>query len=531
MPRLSLYKPEKGQDYTFMDRQISEMFQVGGTDVYLHKYLGPKLKTEGTADQPVYSALSETNIQDLLFLENRDRKYASEIYKIRGFYNVQNIDFNLSQFGLFIDNDTIYMTVHINDFIKYVGRKPLSGDVLELPHLRDEFALSDADISLPRYYVIEDVGRASEGFSATWYPHLYRLKLKKIFDSQQFADVLTKPTGADLDRFAGDWTSGTEYYTGQIVRLNGVLYEVNAGFEAPTGTVLTPPDTSAWSVYSGNTLESILSTRAKELQINDAIIQQAEYDTNTAVPYDPTDPYKRVEGKSGYETRQFYTLAVDEQGKTKINTADIDSLDASQVGYTTVESLKRPVRTGYTGYLVGDGTPSNGYTFGHGIQFPEQPAVDDFFLRTDFMPSRLFKFEGTRWIRVEDDVRMTMTNSDTRQTLKTSFINNNKYIYDQAVAVDYVSLEEGDTIIYTDIDYTSSLYVFLKLDTTEMSYAVADHPTIINNDSGKVRINLPIINTTQESIPYTGTWKLSLCNSREEQRQAVSKALRPKADL
>lgn len=515
MPRLSLYKPERGQDYTFMDRQISEMFQVGGTDVYLHKYLGPKLKTEGTADQPVYDSLSETNIQDLLFLENRDRKYASEIYRIRGFYNVQNIDFNLSQFGLFIDNDTIYMTVHINDFIKYVGRKPLSGDVLELPHLRDEFALSDADISLPRYYVIEDVGRASEGFSATWYPHLYRLKLKKIFDSQQFADVLTKPTGADLDRFAGDYDPATVYYTGQIVRLDGVLYEVKPGFEAPTGTQLTPPDTTAWSIYNGNTLESILSTRSKELEINDAILQQAEADAP----------------KSGYETRQFYTLAVDEKGKTRINTADITSLDASQIGYTSIENLKRPVRTGYTGYLVGDGVPANGYTFGHGIQFPEQPAIDDFFLRTDFMPSRLFRFDGSRWVRVEDDVRMTMTNTDTRQTLKTSFINNNKYIYDQAVAIDYVSLTEGDTVIDTDINYTTALYVFLKLDTSEIGYAVADHETLLANNGGKVRINLPVINEQQETIPYTGNWKLSLCNNREEQRQAVSKALRPKADL
>ena len=40
------------------------------------------------------------------------------------------------------------------------------------------------------------------------------------------------------------------------------------------------------------------------------------------------------------------------------------------------------------------------------------------------MPSRLFRFDGTRWVKVEDSVRMTMTNNDTRQTLKTSFINN-----------------------------------------------------------------------------------------------------------
>jgi hypothetical protein len=323
------------------------MFQVGGTDLYLHKYLGPKLATEGTADQPIYNTINETNIQDLLFLENRDRKYEEEIYQIRGLYNVQNIDFNLSQFGLFIDNDTLYMTVHINDFIKFVGRKPISGDVLELPHLRDEFSLDEFDIAIPRYYVIEDVGRASEGFSVTWYPHLYRLKVKKVTDSQQFADVLDKPAGEGSDL----------------------------------------------------TLRDILSTRAKELEINDSVLQQSEIDAPM----------------SGYETRQFYTLAVDNNGNPVLET-------------TTggVVSNAAPARTGYTGYLVGDGYPVNGYDFGHGIQFPEAAVKDDFFLRTDFMPNRLFRFDATRWIKVEDAVRMTMTNSDTRNTQKTSFINNTK---------------------------------------------------------------------------------------------------------
>ena len=95
MPRISLYRPEKGNDYKFLDRQISEMFQVGGTDVYLHKYVGPKNPTEenSTADQPIYDEISETNIQDLLFLENRDRKYDTDIYRVRGVYNVQDLDF------------------------------------------------------------------------------------------------------------------------------------------------------------------------------------------------------------------------------------------------------------------------------------------------------------------------------------------------------------------------------------------------------------------------------------------------------
>jgi hypothetical protein len=474
MPRLSLYKPEKGSDYRFMDRQASEMFQVGGTDVYLHKYLGPELKTSGTADQPEYSGLSVTNIQDLLFLENRDTKYDKEIYRLRGHYNVANIDFNLSQFGLFIDNDTIYMTVHINDIINTIGRKPISGDVFELPHLKDDFALNDFKISMPRYYQITDVGRASEGFSATWYPHLYRLKCKKIVDSQQFADILNQP--------------------------------------AAEGT--------------NTTLRDLLSTRTQEYQINDQVLAQAEADAP----------------KSGYETRQFYTLAVDPTtGKPVIETADEGDITADMSGARASDVNGVPQRSGYSGYMLGDGFPVNGYDFGFGIQFPSAPANNDFFLRTDFLPNRLFRFDGARWVKVEDAVRMTMTNNDSRATWKTSFINNSNYTYTDERGTDVVVLAAAQTVINTRIDFSiTAPFVVLKYQTTQLEYAVSDYPTLVTSYvytsplgamSYKIQITLPVVNGTQQTIPNAGEWTVLLYNNREAQKQSLSKALKPQADF
>lgn len=463
MPRLSMFKPEKGNNFKFIDRQISRMFQAGGTDVYVHKFLGTSNNIAGSADQPVYTEDSPTNIQDLLLLENRDRKYDQEIYRIRGYYNVQNIDFNLSQFGLFIDNDTLYMTVHINDFINYVGRKPLSGDVMELPHLKDDFALNDFDVSLPRYYVIEDVGRASEGFSATWYPHLYRLRLSKITDSQQFSDILDLP--------------------------------------ASDGSTLTVRD--------------LLSTRSKELEINDAILNQAEVDA----------PF------SGYETQQFFTLAVDKNtGDTIIQTPDNLPIDPN-----TPVTNHRPLRSGYTGYLLGDGIPVNGFDFGTGVQFPDNPLNDDFFLRVDFLPNRLFRFNGNSWLRVEDKVRMTMTNNDSRQTLKTSFINNLSYTYNTPVGTDIVKLEMGDTEVFTNINFQTALYVVISSNTVKLEYAFTDFSDLFDsytvNNSDKLKILLPIIDNTIQEIPFDGAWNVTLYNYREEQRQSLSKALRPDANF
>jgi len=362
MPRLSLYKPEKGKDYEFLDKTIQEMFTVGGTDVFVHKYLGPRNpdETEATADQPRYNAVKETNIQDMLFMENRDRKYDPDVYVMRGIYNVQDVDFDMSQFGLFLQNDIVFMTIPINYSVKTLGRKIMPGDVIEIPHLKDEYALNDFSVALKRFYVVEDVNRASEGFSQTWYPHLYRIKMKQIVDSQEFKEILDLPTEEG----------------------------------------------------SSQTLRDVLSTYEREMQVNDAVVKQAEADAP----------------KSGYDTSHLYTLQVDANNNPELVTTDEATIDASVASGNLDASRvnQTPERSGYQGYLIGDGLAPNGEVFGHGISFPTASVEGDYFLRTDFMPNRLFRFDSRRWVKVEDAVRHNLTNSPTKNTQKGSFINNTK---------------------------------------------------------------------------------------------------------
>lgn len=358
MPRLSLYRPNKTKDYEFLDKVIYEQFSIGGTDINVHKYIGPENPSDAnaTASEPQYDVVKETNIQDMLFLENRDRKYDPDVYNMRAIYNVSDTDFNLSQFGLFLQNDTLFMTIHINSSVKTLGRKILSGDVVEFPHLIDEYALNDYSVALKRYYVVEDVNRAAEGFSQTWYPHLYRVKLKQIYDGQEFSEILDLPAGDDAN----------------------------------------------------NTLRDVLSTFETEMQINNAVVAQADADA----------------AKSGYDTSNLYTLQVDNQGRPELVTTDTNELDASQADLLADRVSQTPAREGYQGYLLGDNIAPNGESFGSGIQFPNSAQTGDYFLRTDMMPNRLFRYDNSRWIKVEDGVRMTLSNTDTRSTLKTGFINN-----------------------------------------------------------------------------------------------------------
>lgn len=374
MPRLSLYKPEKSSDFKFLDKVINEQFQIGGTDVHIHKYLGPVNPEEGNSTPTIpnnTNPIPELGIQDLLFMENRDRHYDPDIYRIRGIYQMQDIDFALSQFGLFLQNDTIYVTFHLRNTVDAIGRKIMSGDVIELPHLKDEYALDDSLVALKRFYVIQDVTRPAAGYSQTWYPHLLRAKCVPLVDSQEFKEI--------LDSDAGD----------------------------------------------GNTLRDLLSTYQKNIEINDQIVAQAEADA----------------GESGYDTTNLYVLPVKpETGTLGVADASITDLDASTdiAGFDASIVLTSPNKDYYVGYLTGDGTPPNGSPYGFGIEFPSGPIQGQFFLRTDYLPNRLFRFDGKRWVKFEDDVRMQLnqfghedvaqpsnTGKKVRKTQKTSFINNN----------------------------------------------------------------------------------------------------------
>ena len=237
MPRLSLWKPEKTNDYHFMDRLIREQFLVGGTGVLVHKYLQPIDQGASTdPTKPNYKAediLNETKIQDLLFLENRDRMYDPDIYELRGVYNVGDQDFDLTQFGLFLSADTIYITFHTNDMVERMGRKLMAGDVIELPHVRDDLLLDQSKPAINKFYVIQDSSRAAEGFSQTWYPHIWRIKASPMTDAQEYRDILTHTAADGSPIYDGD-TSGVD------------------------------------------TLKDALSTYQKELQISNAIIAAGE---------------------------------------------------------------------------------------------------------------------------------------------------------------------------------------------------------------------------------------------------------------
>ena len=375
MTRLSLYRPEKGKDFKFIDRVVNERFQVGGVDVYIHKYLGPVDPLSGAATPTTptnANPIKELGIQDVLFMETRDRNYDPDVYVIRGIYTMQDLDFNLSQFGLFLQNDTIMMHFHLSTSVDALSRKIMAGDVIELPHLKDEYAMDDNFVALKRFYVVQDVSRPTAGFSQTWYPHLLKAKCVPLVDSQEFKQILDQDSG------------------------NG----------------------------DGSSLRDLLSTYNQSITINDQIIEQAMVDA----------PKSGYDIHSFYIIPTRDNGLIDVADTSDIwDDASIDQavMDASAV-------LRTPNKKLYVGYLTESGIPPNGAPFSQGIEFPHNPAQGAFCLRTDYVPNNLYRYEGRVWTLYSTDVQMTLNEfgyedvasgpfagKDVRLTEKAGFINNN----------------------------------------------------------------------------------------------------------
>jgi hypothetical protein len=383
------------------------MYTVGGMDIFIHKYMGPQTGGEDSAfsgnydiTQPIYETLDPLNIQDLLLLENRDRIYDPDVYVMRGVYNHQDIDFDLTQFGLFLNNDTLFITFHYNDMIDTFGRKLMNGDVLEVPNLKDYNPLNAAiPQPLPRYYVVQDADFATEGMSQTWMPHTWRVKATPMTNNQEFKDILKKPVVSE-----NIWDNGNFYPTGWITNYGDVYYRARQN--TPAGTEIT--NTNYWELYNPATQSDVFSTRTKDNQINDAILAQADVE----VP------------ASGYDTQPLYILPTLADGQpanpVSLTTDSNVTVDGTQGGMNIT-----PQADGYTvGYLTGDGVPPNGLPVVTGVQFPLNPSAGDYCLRLDYFPNRLFRYDSRRWVKIEDKVRTNLNNGPTNDTLRSSFVNN-----------------------------------------------------------------------------------------------------------
>jgi hypothetical protein len=412
------------------------------------------------------------------------------------------------------------------------------GDVLELPHLLDYNPLKETiPVALKRFYQITDGNFASEGFSPTWYPHLWRIKCEPLVDSEEFSQILSEPI--NQDNYLGLWEPNKTYPAGYVITFGDKNYIAKQ--DVPIG--ITPPNVNFWELDPNQNLKDILATYNKNLQVNNAIIEEANrlvpkagydrsklyivptygvYETNTELSgkyNQPAPPTSLVANNNGApvvitatvstirnpkyknpstvlripkETvKNIWDMTTDMlfeplQSSRQINletlsiaptligngsgpveneivltalptgpitgpygTADNTYATADQnpeapnftgtqpYGPNTMDyradcdprfqyiARSSPRSFGYTtGYLDGTGAAPNGIPTGAGIAFPQNPEVGAYFLRTDYLPQILYRWDGRIWVRISQNVRTPTGFTEGDLSQKSSFINN-----------------------------------------------------------------------------------------------------------
>jgi len=366
---------------------------------------------------------------------------------------------------------------------------------------------------------ITDANYASEGFSQTWFPHLWRIKCEPLIDSQEFSQILQAPI--NTDNYLGQWDKTKPYPPGYIISYGDKNYESIK--DVPAGT--NPPDPEYWKLTDEQNLRDILATYNKNIEINNAVLEEANrilpysgYDadnlyvvptyglyvedlelsgklnqpappinvmapdgppvtaTGTVVfmrspefknpspviripksvvksfwdltaDYDPISAFKQLNleieqiipertdtGSGSVETTKVLSVLSAGTITGPYGTADNTYSTADQnpelPGFTDSITPQMDFRAdcdprfqyiarssprsfGYTyGYMTGNGIPPNGFPLGSGtnptgvgISFPANPQVGDYFLRIDYLPQLLYRWNGGMWVRISSNVR------------------------------------------------------------------------------------------------------------------------------
>jgi hypothetical protein len=362
MPRISLWNPVKGDDYNFVDKTIGENFRIAGDGILVHMYEGPTTDAEGSTDT------SLTTIQDVLFLTNNNRKYNPNVIELKGHYTPQDVNYDLSQFGIFLSSDVIRVQFHYNDMMDSLGRKLIAGDVLEFPNMRDT-PIFDNAVGINRYYVVQDALWAAGGYGQKWFPHIWLVRAKLITASQEYKEI--------IDQASTGQTAGG---VGQGI---GVM---------PEGFTDTVDGNGNPGLGCNPDIKNSLDLFCKIIKISDEIVTEAEQNAF----FDP----------KFFESSNLY-IYIDEKGYPIIG-SNYFSGDGAPPNWSPD--------------LNQDLTPS-GPLVGAGLAFPPGMQDGQYYLRLDYYPERLFQKQGNCYKLIEVNV---LKNWTAYNRVLDTFIDNNR---------------------------------------------------------------------------------------------------------
>jgi F5/8 type C domain. len=131
-----------------------------------------------------------SNIQDKIFLENRDRQYNQFPIRMKCAYTPIDVQANASKYG-FMMEDVYILEVPFSMTVAKLGRPFVIGDIVQLPSETQYTPTLQARL---KYLEVLDVAWSTNGYTPTWVPTLQRLIAKPALSSQETKDIFGKMT-------------------------------------------------------------------------------------------------------------------------------------------------------------------------------------------------------------------------------------------------------------------------------------------------------------------------------------------------
>lgn len=361
-------------------------------------------------------ATNINNIQDKILLENRDREYDMESLTVKVYFDLQESQADLTQFGLQMTSETLFAAANFSSAVAVLGRPFVVGDIVQLPPMT-QFSATMQPVE--KFYEVVDTMWASEGYTPTWQPTLQRLVLQPAFASREtqniFGDLSNEREVDALGLLGGDDGNNPLYqdYT-------GVTEEIYAQSKIQVPERGT--DVSGIKEWSADEIAQARAAGIANIE-KTGRQQRGPHASSTTFPPDnkpytegitlPEEPnngdYHRlvVNGKP----IQLYKFVVDNQGWSLLAETPID-ITAGHEGH----------------YQTSDGMPPNSAPYTEGEEFPAKPTDKDYHRLTyekidDELPARLHRYSGAkkRWIYIESDYRAKYNK---KQPILSEFINN-----------------------------------------------------------------------------------------------------------
>ena len=364
MPKISLWNPQKSADYEFVDRTVSENYQIGGDGILVHKFLGPTTDSTGNTNT------SLTTIQDVLFLSNNNRIYDPNLVELKGHHVPQDVNYDLSQFGVFLSSDVIRVSFHNNDMLDALGRKLIAGDVLEFPSYRD-IPIFDNAVGINRFYVVQDALYLAAGYGQKWYPHIWLVRAKLMPASTEFSEI--------TDQAATGQAAGG---VGQSIGIMPPGFTDTSDSDGNPGTGANPNITNSLNLF------------CQIIGITDAVVMEAACNAF----FDP----------KFFESANLYIYIDPNTGYPILGSFTFFSGDGAPPNQSTD--------------YCADLEPA-GPLVGVGINFPPDMQDGQYYLRIDYFPERLFQKQGNVFKLIEVNV---LKNWTAYNRVLDTFIDNNR---------------------------------------------------------------------------------------------------------